>query len=62
LLFFNLGVELGQLAAIAVFIGLGKLVLRIERRPAWSARAFIYAMGTIAAYWSLERGAAMFGY
>ena len=61
LLFFNLGVELGQLAAIAVFIGAGHLVARVKR-PTWSARAFVYAMGTIAAYWSLERGAAMFGY
>jgi len=60
LLFFNVGVELGQLAAIAVFLTAGKLVARVERRPAWSTRAFVYAMGTIAAYWSLERGLAMF--
>jgi hydrogenase/urease accessory protein HupE len=61
LLFFNVGVELGQLAAIAVFVAIGSAVRRM-RRPAWSARAFVYAMGTIAAYWSLERGAAMLGY
>jgi hydrogenase/urease accessory protein HupE len=61
LLFFNVGVELGQLAAIAVFIGAGWLLARIEKRPAWSMRAFVYAMGSMAAYWSLERGAAMFG-
>ena len=60
LLFFNVGVELGQLAAIALFIALGRLVTRIERRPAWSTRAFVYAMGCLAAYWSLERGIAMF--
>lgn len=60
LLFFNVGVELGQLAAILAFLGVGWLVTRIERRPAWSARAFVYAMGTTAAYWSLERGLAMF--
>lgn len=60
LLFFNVGVELGQLAAIAVFIGFGWLVTRIEKRPAWSTRAFVYAMGVTAAYWSLERGVAMF--
>ncbi|HXJ23905.1 MAG TPA: HupE/UreJ family protein [Polyangia bacterium] len=61
LLFFNVGVELGQLAAIAVFLAVGRLVSRIDRRPAWSMRAFVYAMGTTAAYWSLERGLAMFG-
>jgi hydrogenase/urease accessory protein HupE len=61
LLFFNVGVELGQLAAIAVFLGVGKLLTRVEKLPAWTTRAFVYALGTTAAYWSLERGAAMFG-
>jgi len=60
LLFFNVGVELGQLAAIAAFIGVGWVVTRIEKRPAWSTRAFVYAMGVTAAFWSLERGVAMF--
>jgi len=60
LLFFNVGVELGQLAAIALFISVGWLVTRIERRPVWTTRAFVYAMGCVAAYWSLERGVAMF--
>ena len=60
LLFFNVGVELGQLAAIALFVGVGWLITRIERRPVWTTRAFIYAMGSVAAYWSLERGVAMF--
>lgn len=59
LLFFNVGVELGQLAAIALFIAVGSLVTRIERRPVWTTRAFVYAMGCVAAYWSLERGVAM---
>jgi hydrogenase/urease accessory protein HupE len=60
LLFFNVGVELGQLAAISVFIAVGWLVTRTEKRPQWSTRAFVYAMGSTAAYWSLERGLAMF--
>ena len=60
LLFFNVGVELGQLAAIALFVALGWLITRIERRPVWTSRAFVYAMGCVAAYWSLERGVAMF--
>jgi hydrogenase/urease accessory protein HupE len=60
LLFFNVGVELGQLVAIAVFIGVGALVSRIAKRPAWSRRALVYVMGSTAAYWSLERGASMF--
>jgi len=60
LLFFNLGVELGQLAALALFITVGRLVGRIERRPVWTTPAFVYAMGCLAAFWSLERGVAMF--
>jgi hydrogenase/urease accessory protein HupE len=60
LLFFNIGVELGQLAALAVFVGVGQLLARIQRRPAWSQRAFVYAMGIVAAFWSLQRGLAMF--
>jgi hydrogenase/urease accessory protein HupE len=60
LFFFNVGVELGQLAAIAVFLVAGWLLTRIERRPAWTTRAFVYAMGSTAAFWSLERGLAMF--
>ena len=60
LLFFNVGVELGQLAAIVLFVGVGWLVTRIERRPVWTTRAFVYAMGCVAAYWSLERGVVMF--
>jgi hydrogenase/urease accessory protein HupE len=60
LLFFNVGVELGQLMAIAVFITLGWLVTRVKTMPAWSMRSFVYAMGITAAYWSLERGLAMF--
>jgi hydrogenase/urease accessory protein HupE len=60
LLFFNVGVELGQLAAIALFVAVGSLITRIERRPVWTTRAFVYALGGVAAYWSLERGVAMF--
>jgi hydrogenase/urease accessory protein HupE len=60
LLFFNAGVELGQLAAIGGFLVIGWLWRRIEWRPAWATRASVYAMGATAAYWSLERGAAMF--
>lgn len=60
LLFFNVGVELGQLVAIGLFLAVGSLVTRIERRPAWSGRALVYALGITAAYWSLERGLTAF--
>jgi hydrogenase/urease accessory protein HupE len=62
---FNLGVELGQLAVIVLVLGLrfglralaGRFHLA---RPAL-ARGVIYAMGTTAAFWSLDRVAAVFG-
>jgi hydrogenase/urease accessory protein HupE len=60
LLFFNVGVELGQLAAIAAFLSAGWLIARLEKKPAWTTRAFVYAMGVTAAYWSLDRGLALF--
>jgi hydrogenase/urease accessory protein HupE len=62
LLFFNVGVELGQLLAIALFIGLGWLATRFDRRPAWLSRGLVYAMGATAAFWSLERGIAIFAH
>jgi hydrogenase/urease accessory protein HupE len=60
LLFFNIGVELGQLMAVAVFVAVGWLVTRLKNWPAWVTRGFVYAMGSTAAYWSLERSLAMF--
>jgi hydrogenase/urease accessory protein HupE len=60
LLFFNVGVEIGQLMAIALFIVLGSLLTRLSRRPAWLERGLVYAMGATAAFWSIERGLAVF--
>ncbi len=51
LLFFNVGVEAGQLAAMSVFVAIGWLVARIDKLPPWSNRALVYAMGSTAAYW-----------
>lgn len=60
LLFFNVGVELGQLAALTLFVTVAWLVTRSERRPVWPTRVLVYALGCVAAFWSLERGVAMF--
>jgi len=58
---FNVGIELGQLAFVAVILA-GKALLRtpLERAPSWLFRAPAYAIGTLAVYWMLERTAAMF--
>ena len=56
LLFFNLGVELGQLAFVAAVLALLALVRRIPLpAPAWSWRLAPYAIGTIAIFWTTER-------
>jgi hydrogenase/urease accessory protein HupE len=59
--FFNVGVELGQLGIIASATALGRLVTRLELRRAWLRPGVIYAIGSMAACWSLERLAAVFG-
>jgi hypothetical protein len=56
LLFFNVGVELGQIAFVGVVLGLIALLNRIPlKRPAWSWRIAPYAIGSIAAFWVIER-------
>lgn len=63
LLFFNFGVELGQLAFIVAMVGLfacGKKIVRTFRipAPAWSWRLAPYAIGSVAAFWVIQRFAA----
>jgi hydrogenase/urease accessory protein HupE len=55
LLCFNLGVELGQLAIIAVVLGLRWLVRRLHLARDWMRPSLIYAMGSLAAFWSIDR-------
>jgi hydrogenase/urease accessory protein HupE len=58
---FNLGVELGQLAAIAG-IGLLRMIagrFATDRRRL--GRGLLYAIGGVAAFWSIERVCAVFG-
>jgi len=58
LLFFNVGVEMGQLAFVFLVLGLYHAHRRLEAMPpAWSATTGIYAAGGIASYWFLVRTA-----
>jgi hydrogenase/urease accessory protein HupE len=59
LLFFNIGVELGQLAIIAVVTGMGALATRLRLSRPWQRPGVVYVMGSVAAAWSLERLAAI---
>jgi len=58
---FNLGVELGQLAVIAAALALRALLQRLRWQRAWMTRRLVYAMGTIAAFWAIERSWGMLG-
>ena len=56
LLFFNVGVEIGQLIFVAIVLVLGWLITRAALRvPTWWPRAAAYAIGTASAFWLIER-------
>ncbi len=56
LLFFNLGVEAGQLLFIAAVLGVIVLARRAGlAAPAWAWRLPAYGIGSLAAYWTLAR-------
>jgi hypothetical protein len=54
LLSFNLGVEVGQLGVIGLFLACRLLWSRM-RAPPWSSRVLVYAMGSVAAFWTVDR-------
>jgi hydrogenase/urease accessory protein HupE len=54
LLFFNLGVEAGQLLFIAAVLLAWALLRRINW-PQWIWRVPVYAIGSMAAFWTIER-------
>jgi hydrogenase/urease accessory protein HupE len=55
LLFFNLGVELGQLAFVALCLGALAAVRRFAGHGAAHVRWSAYALGAIASFWTIER-------
>ena len=66
LLFFNVGVELGQLIFIFAVLAVLVSLRRISRIPRGSAsvlaaeRAAVYAIGILASYWLIERSLGIF--
>ncbi len=63
LLFFNVGVEVGQLLFIASVFAIIALARRITRRikiprPAWAWAVPPYAIGSLAVFWVIQRIAA----
>ena len=56
LFFFNVGVELGQIAFIAIVLTLIALVRRVPLRvPHWAELIPPYAIGSIAMFWVIQR-------
>jgi hydrogenase/urease accessory protein HupE len=60
LLFFNVGVEIGQLLFIAFVFAVIALARQVLRRfampqPAWTWRVPPYAIGSVAAFWAIQR-------
>lgn len=59
LLFFNVGVELGQLLFIAAVLSLIALIARIRFRfPGWAGLVPPYAIGSVAMFWVIQRAGA----
>jgi hydrogenase/urease accessory protein HupE len=63
LLFFNIGVEIGQLLFVGAVLGVMAVVWRAGHRfqlsqPAWTWRIAPYAIGALASFWLVERIAA----
>jgi hypothetical protein len=61
LLFFNVGVEIGQLGVIVPLLALRSIFTHLALPP-WiqSGRSAVYAMGATAAYWTVGRIFAIF--
>lgn len=60
LLTFNVGVELGQLFVVAGALVLARIVAAWPRLSAAARAPALYLIGTLAAYWTCERLAAIF--
>lgn len=62
LLLFNVGVEIGQVAFIALVLGIGHLLsARAIVRPALLVRVPAYVVGIAGAYWTFQTSAALIG-
>lgn len=62
LLFFNVGVELGQLVFVFLALGLARSFRVLEIRwPRWVEALPGYAVGSLGAYWAIQRTAILLG-
>jgi hydrogenase/urease accessory protein HupE len=62
LLLFNVGVEIGQLGFVCLMLLLERSFRQLEIRwPTWVARAPAYLVGSLGAFWTIQRMAMMAG-
>lgn len=62
LLTFNIGVEIGQLIFVVAVLSLAALAEQFLRfKTDWLPTAFAYGIGTVAAFWTVERLASFWG-
>jgi hydrogenase/urease accessory protein HupE len=57
---FNVGIELGQLAFVTALVVAAAMVRRVTLPIPLPQRAAVYAMGSLAAFWTIERAFAVF--
>jgi hypothetical protein len=61
LLFFNVGVEIGQLMFVGLVLALGWALRQLQVGwPSWAEPLPAYAIGTVAAFWLIERTSGLF--
>jgi len=58
LAFFNIGVELGQLIFVIVVLAIISLLSLYKKWPSFTKKIPAYAIGSIAAFWMIQRVAA----
>jgi hydrogenase/urease accessory protein HupE len=61
LLFFNVGVEVGQLAFVLAVLAVTAMLAKLALRAATWAPAAAYGIGAVAAFWTIERIAGFWG-
>ena len=63
LLFFNVGVELGQLSVVVLVLALARSFRALEIRwPRWAELVPGYAVGSLGAFWFIDRTAVLLGW
>ena len=59
---FNVGVELGQLGFVAIVLAMERLLRVLKVRwPRWAQMLPGYTVGTLGAFWTIQRVALLIG-